>query len=1323
MTSRVKDGHRIMRPSQFPDSLAILRLVFIVAISFFIAPVANAATYYVNAGNPAPVPPYTSWLTAATNIQDAIGQTVNGDTVLVTNGVYAYGGVVLSGNLTNRIALTNAITVESVNGPWVTTILGVTNRNGNSGARCAWLTNGASLVGFTLKGGATQTSGDPFNSESGGGVWCASTNAYVNNCVIVSNTAFNYGAGVYQGTLSACLASGNQGFYHYGGTVYNAVLNNCTIVSNNIVGVVSPLAMTNCIIYYNSDPNYYNLSGSAFSFCCTTPALAGTGNFTNAPALFADGVHLANNSSCIGAGIYTGGGVDVFGETYSNPPSVGCAEATLAPLVTTPKITLTGDPVGFFVGNFNFAAASPYSISWFLNGQPLTDNGHFSGTQTASLSAMGVKITDAGNYQVIVSNAFGAVTSSVATLVIHCVNNSGINPIPPYTSWATAATNIQDAITASLPGDVVLVTNGLYNSGGKSIDGLITNRVSIDKAILVQSVNGATVTVIQGAWDPTSTNGPGAVRCVWMTNNTILSGFTICGGATREVNASGSSNDGGGVLTSSTNSMICNCLLTTNMASNVGGGISAVGNVLRPANTTVIGCTFIANQAIGGPGFAGAGGGAEKCNLRNCTLLNNSANQGNGGGVDNCNLNNCALVKNSSNFSGGGGAVNGGTLVNCTVVSNTASAVYGAKLTNCIVIDNFPGTNNYANCTFAYSCADPLPPGPGNVDVNPQFLADGFHLAQTSPCIGAGLSNVVSGTDIDGQPWNTPPSIGCDEWYPAPVIAVQPGFQVGFPPHDLTWNVVVAGQLPFNYFWTHNGTLIQDDGHYSNSGGANMVINNFGPNDAGLYQLVATNSAGLITSAVVQVVIHTVDASGANPVTPYSSWANAATTIQDAINVASPGDIVLATNGLYANGGMAVISGLTNRVALNKALTVISVNGYKATVIQGAWDPITTNGPGAIRCAWVGDGAVLNGFTLQNGATCATGDGFQFGPLESGGGVCCSSSNGVILNCVLTNNSAVYGGGAAYGTLDNSLIIGNQAYDGGGALYSSLNNCTVLNNQAGSPFFPAGAGTYSAIVRNSIVVGNFDSSFRTDDFYPSGSANYAYSCSYNFNPPLTSGVGNITQDPVFLDLFHISTLSPCYGTGSSAYSTGCDLDGDPWNNPPSMGCDEIVQSNLVGALSVNCSALFTNVLVNHYETLYGTFQGQVSFVTWSFGDGLVYSNLSSTVIHQWANIGDYPVTFTAYNNDNPTGVSTNLVVHVLPVVPVQIQSPFLITNSFRFQFAGQPGAIYLVQYSTNLNSPTTWQTLQNIYSTNQATIQIIDSSGSNGARFYRVLTE
>jgi hypothetical protein len=215
---------------------------------------AQSATYYVNAGNLGPQPPYTSWLTAATNIQDAIGMTVSGDTVLVTNGVYAFGGAVMAGNLTNRIAVTNVITVESVNGPWVTTILGAGFPNGSTITRCAWLTNGASLIGFTLAGGSAGSSG---GGSSGGGTWCASSNAYIQDCVISSNTAELDGGAVYQGTLDSCLIQANSGSVPEG-AVYNAVLNNCTIVSNNTFGVVRPLAMTNCIIYFNYENQNYS---------------------------------------------------------------------------------------------------------------------------------------------------------------------------------------------------------------------------------------------------------------------------------------------------------------------------------------------------------------------------------------------------------------------------------------------------------------------------------------------------------------------------------------------------------------------------------------------------------------------------------------------------------------------------------------------------------------------------------------------------------------------------------------------------------------------------------------------------------------------------------------------------------------------------------------------------------------------------------------------------------------------------------------------------------------------------------------------------------
>jgi hypothetical protein len=247
--------------------------------------------------------------------------------------------------------------------------------------------------------------------------------------------------------------------------------------------------------------------------------------------------------------------------------------------------------------------------------------------------------------------------------------------------------------------------------------------------------------------------------------------------------------------------------------------------------------------------------------------------------------------------------------------------------------------------------------------------------------------------------------------------------------------------------------------------------------------------------------------------------------------------------------------------------------------------------------------------------------------------------------------------------------------------------------------------------------------FPEDDYFAqNGPPRYDYSCT-SASPPKV-GAGNISASPQFLDLFHIASTSPCYGSGSPLYSTGTDLDGEPWNNPPSIGCDEVVLANLVGPLSVALIAPQTNLLVNHFASFSASITGRASRVQWSFGDGTVVTNTGSSIGHQWTDAGDSSVTFTAYNTDNPGGVSTNLSVHILSLDPPQLQAAQMGGTAFQLQFTGQAGASYYVQFATNLTAPAYWQTLQTIFISTGGVYQISDPGATNdAARFYRVLAQ
>lgn len=186
-------------------------------------------------------------------------------------------------------------------------------------------------------------------------------------------------------------------------------------------------------------------------------------------------------------------------------------------------------------------------------------------------------------------------------------------------------------------------------------------------------------------------------------------------------------------------------------------------------------------------------------------------------------------------------------------------------------------------------------------------------------------------------------------------------------------------------------------------------------------------------------------------VSPFNSWATAATNIQSAVDVASSGDTVEVGNGLYI---------VTQRVTIAKGITVRGSYGYSN---------VEVNGNSSAGCFAVGHAnAVLEGFTVKAGSS------------NRGGGI--SITNGLIHNCVITGNFAtLFGGGVDIydgGTVSNCAVSGNSAPitgggSGGGVCCSGngkLVNSTVSGNEAA-----AGGGVYTfagSVVSECVIISN-----------------------------------------------------------------------------------------------------------------------------------------------------------------------------------------------------------------------------------------------------------
>lgn len=307
----------------------------------------------------------------------------------------------------------------------------------------------------------------------------------------------------------------------------------------------------------------------------------------------------------------------------------------------------------------------------------------------------------------------------------------------PYGSWPTAAATIQDAIDASTGFDsVVLVTNGVYNTGATVAGGALPARVALTNAVLVTSVNGAAETIIAGA----GPRGASAVRCAYVSSNACLSGFTLTNGNTfasgwpLDTDGGGAWCEGGGRIE---NSIIVGC------SAYDGGGIYG-GSVM---NSTVIGNTA-----------AHYGGGLCDSYAEALVISENDALVGGGvaGVQKTSHCRGCLIVSNTATSSGGGFEV---LVENCTIVDNASTNSPGGVLFcsayNSIIYSNWPTNWSGTGDTFDHCCTTPCPSGFWNLTDAPGFVdlpSGDYHLAPNSVCVNSGSYSpwMFDTVDLDG---------------------------------------------------------------------------------------------------------------------------------------------------------------------------------------------------------------------------------------------------------------------------------------------------------------------------------------------------------------------------------------------------------------------------------------------------------------------------------------------------------------------------------------------------------------------------------------------
>ena len=949
---------------------------------------------------------------------------------------------------------------------------------------CVYMTANSTVTNCVLRNGTADG-----NDRGGGGIRLEAglvVDTIITNNTTVATVSEHTGGALYiKGSAIAerCLVAFNKetcrGHSTAGaaGVLINsktAVVRNCTIYGNDGQGVggvrfhASGL-VTNCIVAANT--SYRNTAGNATS--------TGTHFFRNSAI---DNKHLYDKT-------YTNytGAIDFVDPAHGDwrPRLSSAAFQNGAALGAFPRVP-TGSPecdfstpakagVAPFAATFeavalNFPAGAPLAYTWdFGDGSAAETTAVPTATHAYSQPGLyAVSLTVTGGGESATVSYAGEIRTVPATIYVTDVNASAAEP---YSTWATAATDLQTAVDYATDGVEIVVDD-------------VNLPVRNDKAVIV--TKGVTIRSRSG--DPTRAAigryGTSTKFRLMEVNNAkaVISGLALENG-----NLSTSYNMGGNLRINKAGGTVTNCIIRNGTISRQytgGAGISLQAGLMTH-------CVVSNNYSEGQSDkyFTGAvclcGGTVESCLITG---------------------NRSSTYTPANYLDVAGVAVEGGTLRNSTIAGNSAKTCGGVwirnntsgRVVNCLIAGNTstglipPGNDFYATSGyyqyFSYCATTAEIPdgGTGCVygDLPFQDAANSDYTpAFGSVALGKGLVEdwMATGRDLVGNPrlgGDDKVDIGAIERCVTSLDATLTSDRVsGAAPLAVTFTVLTTAESA-TFSWDFDGDGIADE--TTSAATISHVYSALGSVRPSVTVSTGTASATAILAdwiVVAPATIYVVPSTAtATPTPPYATWETAAKSINDAVAVAGDGSRIVVRAGNYP---------LTNTVTIACGAKMSSETGIREDVVISAKKSgyrlvVLNHADAELSCVTVSGGQTdsssgVNVYVHSLGGTvsnCVV----RNGRITNGNectGVGMRLDGGMAVQCVVTGNyfkarGNTHTGGVlaigGYAVAEACLVARNVCTSSSGTEVCSpvhmtggtLRNCTVADNISSNGF----AGVY-----------------------------------------------------------------------------------------------------------------------------------------------------------------------------------------------------------------------------------------------------------------------